>query len=114
MLRLGTSGRVKVRIDVFLWIDLNIGRRHQHALAAAGCQQPDEIDEQAGSPSQLSEHNHPPVNQSRQYKHILTLVNNFSGMPELGWKHGYPATLLLMAVIAGGLLWIFKRKGWFD
>jgi len=39
---------------------------------------------------------------------------NFSNMPELGWKHGYPTALLLMAVIAGGLLWIFKRKDWFD
>lgn len=39
---------------------------------------------------------------------------NFDGMPELHWKYGYPATMALMAIIAGGLLWIFSRKGWFD
>jgi magnesium transporter len=39
---------------------------------------------------------------------------NISNMPELGWKCGYPAVLLLMGVVAGGLLWVFKRKGWFD
>jgi magnesium transporter len=38
---------------------------------------------------------------------------NFSRMPELGWKYGYPAALLLMAIIAGSLLWVFKRRGWF-
>jgi magnesium transporter len=39
---------------------------------------------------------------------------NFSVMPVLGWKHGYPVALLLMVAIAGGMLWIFKRKGWLD
>lgn len=39
---------------------------------------------------------------------------NFSGMPEIGWEYGYPTALVLMALIAGGLLWVFKRKGWFD
>ena len=33
-------------------------------------------------------------------------------MPELGWAYGYPAALLLMASIAGGLLVFFRRKGW--
>jgi magnesium transporter len=37
---------------------------------------------------------------------------NFSIMPELGWKYGYPVALLVMGVTAGGLLWVFKRKGW--
>ena len=39
---------------------------------------------------------------------------NFDGMPELHWKYGYPTAMAVMAVIAGGLLWLFKRKGWFD
>jgi len=34
-------------------------------------------------------------------------------MPELNWYWGYPAALLLMAAVAGGLLLYFRRKGWF-
>lgn len=37
---------------------------------------------------------------------------NFHYMPELAWTWGYPAVLLLMGAIAGGMLWYFKRKGW--
>jgi magnesium transporter len=33
-------------------------------------------------------------------------------MPELGWYLGYPFALALMALIAGGLIWYFYRKGW--
>ena len=33
-------------------------------------------------------------------------------MPELRWLYGYPFTLGLMAVIAGGLMIFFKRRGW--
>lgn len=33
-------------------------------------------------------------------------------MPELSWGLGYPAVLLLMALVAGGLVVFFKRKGW--
>ncbi len=33
-------------------------------------------------------------------------------MPELGWTFGYAWSLVLMAVIAGGLLWFSKRRGW--
>lgn len=33
-------------------------------------------------------------------------------MPELGWSFGYPAVMLLMAAIAGGLVMWFRRKGW--
>jgi magnesium transporter len=33
-------------------------------------------------------------------------------MPELDWAYGYPATLGVMAVIAAGLLWYFRRRGW--
>ncbi len=35
-------------------------------------------------------------------------------MPELAWAWGYPYALGLMAALAGGMLWFFKRKGWFD
>jgi magnesium transporter len=37
---------------------------------------------------------------------------NFEHMPELGWVWGYPAALALMAVVAGGLLYSFWRRGW--
>lgn len=37
---------------------------------------------------------------------------NFDHMPELHWKWGYAAVLLLMLGIGLGMLWIFKRKGW--
>ena len=33
-------------------------------------------------------------------------------MPELDWYLGYPFALALMALIAGGLIWYFHRKGW--
>ena len=33
-------------------------------------------------------------------------------MPELGWRFGYPASLLLMALVAAGLAVYFRRKGW--
>jgi magnesium transporter len=33
-------------------------------------------------------------------------------MPELGWRYGYPATLLFMVVVAAGLVLWFRRKGW--
>ncbi|MEW6427151.1 MAG: magnesium/cobalt transporter CorA [Thermodesulfobacteriota bacterium] len=34
-------------------------------------------------------------------------------MPELNWRYGYPAVLLLMVAVAGGMIAAFKRKGWF-
>jgi magnesium transporter len=37
---------------------------------------------------------------------------NFQQMPELGWRYGYPAALGLMALVAGGLLAYFRRRGW--
>ncbi len=37
---------------------------------------------------------------------------NFQNMPELRWPWGYPAVLLVMAVIALGMLTYFKRKRW--
>ncbi|MDO8435393.1 MAG: magnesium/cobalt transporter CorA [bacterium] len=47
----------------------------------------------------------------------LTLVTgiygmNFQVMPELNWKHGYPITLGIMAVIALGLIAFFKKRKW--
>ena len=37
---------------------------------------------------------------------------NFKYMPELEWRWGYPATLLLMALIAVGMMLYFRRKQW--
>ena len=34
-------------------------------------------------------------------------------MPELNWYYGYPLVMGLMAAIGLGLLYLFKRKGWF-
>jgi hypothetical protein len=35
-------------------------------------------------------------------------------MPELNWPLGYPFALLIMALVAGGLLLWFWRRGWFS
>ena len=37
---------------------------------------------------------------------------NFKNMPELGWRYGYFTALGLMVVIAGGLLYYFRRIKW--
>jgi len=37
---------------------------------------------------------------------------NFTHMPELGWKYGYPAVITVSAGIVLWLLWYFKRKKW--
>ncbi len=37
---------------------------------------------------------------------------NFDYMPELHWRWGYPAVLVLMFGIAAGLIVYFRRKGW--
>ena len=49
----------------------------------------------------------------------LTLITgiygmNFRYMPELTWRFAYGGILLLMFAIAGGFLWIFYRRGWFQ
>jgi magnesium transporter len=33
-------------------------------------------------------------------------------MPELYWRYGYPLALGLMAVVAVGQIWFFRRRGW--
>ncbi len=33
-------------------------------------------------------------------------------LPELGFRFGYPALLLIMVAMAGGMLWYFRRKKW--
>ncbi len=48
----------------------------------------------------------------------LTLITgiygmNFQNMPELHWEYGYYFALVLLAVIGGGLLYLFKRRGFF-
>ncbi len=35
-------------------------------------------------------------------------------MPELSWYWGYPLCLAIMLVIAGGLIFFFWRRGWFE
>lgn len=37
---------------------------------------------------------------------------NFTDMPELHWRFGYPGVMLLMAAIAVALVIWFRRKGW--
>jgi len=37
---------------------------------------------------------------------------NFEHMPELQWRYGYLMVWVLMAVVTGGLLVFFKKKGW--
>lgn len=37
---------------------------------------------------------------------------NFEYMPELAWRWGYPAVWVAMGLVAGGLLWLFRRRGW--
>lgn len=34
-------------------------------------------------------------------------------MPELSWDYGYPAVLLLLLTLGLGMLFYFRRKGWF-
>ncbi|WP_042200883.1 magnesium/cobalt transporter CorA [Paenibacillus camerounensis] len=38
---------------------------------------------------------------------------NFNVMPELGWSFGYPAILLVMLLLGGGMFLWFRRSGWF-
>jgi len=33
-------------------------------------------------------------------------------MPELSWRYGYPAALAVMAAVAGGLLYWFRKRKW--
>jgi magnesium transporter len=37
---------------------------------------------------------------------------NFEHMPELSWRFGYPAVLLVMATILTLMFRAFKRSGW--
>jgi magnesium transporter len=38
---------------------------------------------------------------------------NFQNMPELAWRYGYFATLIVLVVLGGGLAFLFKRRGFF-
>jgi magnesium transporter len=47
----------------------------------------------------------------------LTLISgiygmNFHTMPELAWRYGYFAVLVLMVLVAGGMVWYFRRRDW--
>ncbi len=37
---------------------------------------------------------------------------NFKNMPELDWRFGYPAIMLVMAAIAACMIYYFRRKKW--
>ena len=37
---------------------------------------------------------------------------NFVGMPELGWRYGYPAVIVLSVLIVAWLLWYFRKNKW--
>jgi magnesium transporter len=37
---------------------------------------------------------------------------NFHHMPELAWIWGYPLVWVVMLLIAGGMAWMFRRRGW--
>jgi magnesium transporter len=37
---------------------------------------------------------------------------NFTVMPELGWRFGYPFALALMAAVSVGLFAVFERRNW--
>jgi magnesium transporter len=37
---------------------------------------------------------------------------NFEHMPELKWEYGYPAVLLVIAIVCTSLYVYFKRAGW--
>ena len=42
----------------------------------------------------------------------MNFVGSPYNMPELTWRYGYPATLILMGAIAGGMLVYFRRRGY--
>jgi len=37
---------------------------------------------------------------------------NFTNMPELHWRFGYPSVILIMLAVAIGMILFFKRKNW--
>ena len=39
---------------------------------------------------------------------------NFNTMPELQHAFGYPAVLIFMALVGGGMYFYFKKRGWLD
>ena len=37
---------------------------------------------------------------------------NFEVMPELGWRYGYPAALLVMFAAITAIWWWFRKNNW--
>ena len=37
---------------------------------------------------------------------------NFTHLPGLNWEYGVAITTVFMAIVAGGMLWVFKRNKW--
>lgn len=64
------------------------------------------------------------LNRSMQYLTVVSTVfipltfitglygMNFRFMPELNWPWSYPALLVFMALLAGWLIHLFRKKGW--
>ena len=38
---------------------------------------------------------------------------NFTGMPLLEWRYGYPVVVAVSLLVVAALIWYFKRKKWF-
>ena len=38
---------------------------------------------------------------------------NFTGMPLLEWRYGYPVVVAVSVLVVAALIWYFKRKKWF-
>jgi magnesium transporter len=37
---------------------------------------------------------------------------NFTNMPELHWRFGYPYAMVLMLLVGLALYTVFKKRGW--
>ena len=66
-------------------------------------------------------------NQLNQVMKVLTIIStiflplgvitgffgmNFTHLPGLNWEYGVAITTVFMAIVAGGMLWVFKRNKW--
>ncbi|SHE95510.1 magnesium transporter [Seinonella peptonophila] len=98
---------------------------HDHLIKLAGM-----IESSGALANDIRDH-YLSVNSHRMNLHMMTLTiitvifmpltfiagiygMNFKYMPELEWKYGYFAVLLIMLVIGLILFYNFKRKGWFN
>ena len=86
------------------------------------------VGRQADSESLVQLHFSAVAHRTNEIMRVLTVVSaiflplslvagifgmNFEYMPELKWPGAYFIALGGMATLGGGLLWVFRRKGWF-